>query len=107
MANDRLTRPTLNPALVAGLNGRSGTPAASADERSGTSTAATDGGSEGDLPLRLDVSTEAEFVSFVVMRYRGNEGLNRLYRFEIEVSSPFTDIDMSSIVGAPAWPRAG
>ena len=38
---------------------------------------------------------------FLVLRYRGTEGLSQLYRFEIEVVTTEENVDFDSIVGQP------
>ena len=39
---------------------------------------------------------------FIVVRYRGTEGLCRLFRFEIDVISPDSNIDVDKIIGTSA-----
>ena len=39
---------------------------------------------------------------YQVMRYRGTEGLNQLYRFEIELVAPKEGVALEAIVGKPA-----
>jgi Rhs element Vgr protein len=39
---------------------------------------------------------------FIVLRYRGTEGLSQLYRFEIELSSDEPEVAFDDVVGKPA-----
>lgn len=55
---------------------------------------------ESELAFELDGGGADQFQ---VLRYRGTEGLCQLYRFEIELSCAFEDIDFDSVVGKAAF----
>ncbi len=55
--------------------------------------------SQAQIALMIDGKVVSDFV---VLRYKGSEGLSQLYRFEIEVASLDGDVSLDTIVGKSA-----